>query len=402
MIFPFKTDRRLQHKPWVNLTIIALNVVVFLFELYGQSHAPAGTPPWWSGYMLDPRQPHWYQFFTYQFLHSSWEHIGFNMLFLYIFGNSLEDRLGPAGYLCFYLSGGVVAGLGHSVLTSTPVLGASGAISAVMGAFLALFPQSRVTLAFWLIFFVDIFEVPSIWLILLSFGQDIFFQVIDLGWPGRAVGHVAFLAHISGNVFGFVVGMTLLATRVLPREPFDFLSMVDRWSRRRRFRALATSGPSPWLSDAGAPLMTGPAAPGGATVAAPVALDERQQLAGELRAQILRDLSTGDVSGALDRYRDLGSIAPEQAMPRPVQLDLANHAMNSGRYDLAAHAYESFLRVYPGDELVDQLRLVLGLIYARYLHDPDRARPLLHLAADSLHDPQRQQLAREILHEIGE
>ncbi|NJL32188.1 MAG: rhomboid family intramembrane serine protease, partial [Phycisphaerales bacterium] len=104
------------------------------------------------------------------------------MLFLYVFGNSVEDRLGKAGYLCFYLAGGVLAGLGHAVLDPNPVIGASGAVSAVTGAYLALFPLTNVTIFYWFIFF-GVFEVPSFYLIVFQIVQNMLFQAAGLtGW----------------------------------------------------------------------------------------------------------------------------------------------------------------------------------------------------------------------------
>ncbi len=389
MIFPIRTDRRLQHLPWVNFLLIAVNVVVFLLQLRAQMHGKSPAEQWTTTYQLNPLQPQWYQFLTYQFLHASWEHIGFNMLFLYVFGNHLEDRFGPIGYLLFYLGGGVVAGLGHSYFESSPVIGASGAISAVAGAYLALFPASRVTLAVWLIFFFDVFEIPSILLILLSLGQDLFFQLIDTSFPGGSiVGHVAYLAHITGNIYGFAIGMLLLATHVLPREPFDFIALIDRWNRRRTMRTLVASGQSPWIGDA-------------AKGMADRQLTDRQQAIADLRAQTMLALDAQKPLDAVKQYSRLLQIDPQQVLPRQNQLDLANIAMDDGQYGVAAQAYEAFLRAFPEDVTADQLRLILGLIYARYLQDSDRARPLLTLAAERLTDPARKQLANEILTEIG-
>src|SRR5690606_30503901 len=101
-----------------------------------------------AGYYLNPRAPELHQFLSYQFLHASWLHLLGNMLFLYVFGNSVEDRLGRAAYLLFYLAGGVMAGVGHAWLEAAPVLGASGAVAGVTGAFLALFPLSNITVVY--------------------------------------------------------------------------------------------------------------------------------------------------------------------------------------------------------------------------------------------------------------
>ncbi len=145
MFFPVRTDRRLKHIPWVNYALISLNALIFLWT-YPQMKAGGmfeSSPVDW--FVLQPAWPHVWQFVTYQFLHAGWMHLLGNMLFLYVFGNSVEDRLGHVAYLLFYLAGGVVAGLGHAWVESASVLGASGAIAAVTGAIWrsSRFPISR-------------------------------------------------------------------------------------------------------------------------------------------------------------------------------------------------------------------------------------------------------------------
>lgn len=205
MIFPLRTDRKLNHFPWMNITLVTINVGVYLWQLYSQQ---VNETYWNTTFLLSPAQPSPIQFFTYSFRHASEIHLGLNMFFLYVFGNSLEDRLGPVGYLAFYLSGAGIAGIGYCFaegLTSQDMLGASGAVMAVTGAYLALFPMSRVTLV-WIIPIFDPLVVPSMNLILFMFGADLVGEFF-----GRE--EVAFMAHISGSLFGFTLGLTLLATR---------------------------------------------------------------------------------------------------------------------------------------------------------------------------------------------
>src|SRR5204863_7360118 len=174
----------------------------------------AGT--WIGNFQLSSRVPHLTTFFTYAFIHAGWIHLLENMLALYIFGNNINDRLGPAGYLAFYLAGAVFAGVGYVAADTTglPVLGASGAVMAVMGAYLALYPRSNITILSFL-FFIGTFEVPSMYLILAFFILDLIGNIA--GSP-----YVAHIAHIAGLLFGFGIGMGLLAVQLLPRDPFDF------------------------------------------------------------------------------------------------------------------------------------------------------------------------------------
>ena len=146
---------------------------------------------------------------TSQFLHGGIFHIAGNLLFLWIFGNNVEDRFGRLAFLAFYLVGGVVAGLTQVAIdpTSTiPIVGASGAIAAVLGAYLVLFPRARVTTVIFLVFFYQLIELPAVFVLAFWF----FLQLVDgLGSLGMTAanssGGVAFFAHIGGFVFGAVV-----------------------------------------------------------------------------------------------------------------------------------------------------------------------------------------------------
>ncbi|MCK4626573.1 MAG: rhomboid family intramembrane serine protease, partial [Phycisphaerae bacterium] len=140
-MIPIGTDRRLKHRPWVNYAIVAANIFVFIVLQQTRSDTPGVRT-----YLLWPDKPEVYQFFSCMFMHGGWGHLLGNMIFLWVFGNAVNDSLGNVGYLAFYLAGGVIAGVGYVLLSGTaPVLGASGAISAVTGAFLVLFPRVRVT-----------------------------------------------------------------------------------------------------------------------------------------------------------------------------------------------------------------------------------------------------------------
>ena len=148
---------------------------------------------------------------TSQFLHGSLVHIAGNMLFLWIFGNNIEDRFGRLLFLGFYLVGGIVAGLTQVAIdpTSTvPTIGASGAIAAILGAYLVLFPGARVTTAIFLIFFYQLIEIPAIFVLGFWFVLQLFDGLGSLGAMGQATtGGVAFFAHIGGFIFGAAVAL---------------------------------------------------------------------------------------------------------------------------------------------------------------------------------------------------
>jgi Uncharacterized membrane protein (homolog of Drosophila rhomboid) len=158
---------------------------------------------------------------TSQFLHGSWVHLLGNMLYLWIFGNNVEDRFGRFGFVIFYLFGGALAGLSQVAIdpTSTvPTIGASGAIAATLGAYLVLFPRARVTSLVLLGFFYQLMNVPAV--IVLGFWFVI--QLID-GLTSLGVtqggGGVAFFAHIGGFVVGAVVARLAVSIVGRVRRP---------------------------------------------------------------------------------------------------------------------------------------------------------------------------------------
>ena len=146
------------------------------------------------------------------FLHSGWLHLLGNMLSLYIFGDNVEDRLGHGRYLVFYLLGGVAAGLAQFYTaphSHIPMVGASGAIAGVCGAYFLFFPTSRVVTLVPIFFFFQIIEIPAVVFLLLWFLMQVFSGVATVSVAGREVGGIAFWAHVGGFVFGMVAGPVL-------------------------------------------------------------------------------------------------------------------------------------------------------------------------------------------------
>jgi len=150
--------------------------------------------------------------FTSMFLHGGWLHIIGNMLYLWIFGNNVEDRLGRIGFLVFYLVGGVAAALAQVAIAPTstdPLVGASGAIAAALGAYLILFPGARILSLVFLGFFYQLLEVPAIVILGFWFVLQLISGVASLGPATAQSGGVAFFAHIGGFALGVAVGLLL-------------------------------------------------------------------------------------------------------------------------------------------------------------------------------------------------
>jgi membrane associated rhomboid family serine protease len=159
--------------------------------------------------------PPWETVFTAMFMHASILHIGFNMLFLWIFGNNVEDAMGPVKYLLFYLVGGIVA-LGLQVAinadSTVPTLGASGAIAAVLGGYIVLYPRARVLTLVLIIVFFTVIELPAVVMLGIWFALQAVFALVNVTNPTGGGGGVAYFAHVGGFVFG-LLAVRLLATR---------------------------------------------------------------------------------------------------------------------------------------------------------------------------------------------
>jgi membrane associated rhomboid family serine protease len=376
----------------MNWALIALNISIYIATSStadGSIHGPLAfyhRQPIREILALDPQNPSLWQYFTYQFLHESWLHVLGNMLFLYIFGNNINDRLGHLGYLAFYLSGGIFAGIGHCLIESAPVIGASGAVAAVTGAYLVMLPRSNITVFLFLIW-VGAFEIASIWFVLFFFAQDVIGQVYPELLGGRQA--VAHMAHISGTLFGAVVCLSLIALRVIPRDQFDIISLFARWNRRRQYRQMISEGYDPFAYTPPKPVDVRPVEP-----------DPRGAKMLELRAEISEAIAHHNLPHAAYLFLQLKNLDPNQVLSRQAQLDVANQLASQQSYPQAADAYEQFLTHYPNFEQIEQVELMLGVVYARYLQRYLRARQLLLRALARLHTEREIQWARSELQRI--
>jgi membrane associated rhomboid family serine protease len=158
--------------------------------------------------------PTWQTPFTAMFMHASILHIGGNMLFLWIFGNNVEDAMGPLRYLAFYIAGGLAALVLQVAVgpnSVAPTLGASGAIAAVLGGYILLYPRARVLTLVIIIFFFTVIELPAIVMLGVWFAEQAVFGAANLTTPAGGGGGVAYFAHVGGFVFGLLT-IRLLAT----------------------------------------------------------------------------------------------------------------------------------------------------------------------------------------------
>jgi len=191
--------------PVITISLIALNVLVFVYELSLGRAVDVFT----LYYGLVPAAFSWVNVFTSMFLHGGFMHVAGNMLYLWIFGDNVEDRMGHGRFLVFYLLCGVAAALAQTVTapeSAIPMVGASGAIAGVMGAYFVLYPRSRIVALIPIFFFFQVVEVPAIFFLgiwfLMQFVSGVG-SIVSVG-QNTATGGIAFWAHVAG----FVAGIT--------------------------------------------------------------------------------------------------------------------------------------------------------------------------------------------------
>jgi membrane associated rhomboid family serine protease len=230
-VVPIRDDNPSQTTAYVTYLLILINVLVFLYELTLNGAVRSGgaessmLSAFFNQWALVPEEltaslggsPEFslvgeaLTLVTSQFLHGGFLHLGGNMLYLWIFGNNVEDKMGHSRFLCFYLFCGVLAGLAQyffSVDSSVPALGASGAVAGVLGAYIRWFPRARI-LTFVPIFIVLVpFHIPALWFLGIWFVQQALYGVASLGAPmnvGMESGGIAYWAHAGGFVAGAVL-----------------------------------------------------------------------------------------------------------------------------------------------------------------------------------------------------
>jgi len=219
-MIPFKDDNPIRIFPFVTIAIIVLNVLVLLLQIT----SPDGQQKIAFSYGAIPNflltfktyQPihPFLTVFTSMFMHGGILHLGGNMLYLWIFGNNIEDKLGHFRFIIFYILCGVIAAYSHALAdpaSHTPMIGASGAVSGILGAYLLLFPHARIHTLVFFGFFVDVIRLPAILVIGFWIVLQFLNGIISKGFVGQ--GGVAWFAHIGGFLAGFLLIKLFLKTQ---------------------------------------------------------------------------------------------------------------------------------------------------------------------------------------------
>jgi membrane associated rhomboid family serine protease len=227
-MLPLRDDNPRHTTPVVNIVLIILNVLMFFWELslgpnidralFGAAFIPAR---FWA---YGPVPFNIVTMFVSMFLHGGWLHLGGNMLYLWIFGDNIEDRLGHVRYFIFYILCGLAATMTHAIVNAgsrVPSIGASGAIAGVLGAYLLLFPHARVTTVIPIFVFITVREIPAIIVLGLWFVLQLFTGAASLAGDPQQ-GGVAYFAHIGGFVAGMILIALLGGMRRRRIEPVDY------------------------------------------------------------------------------------------------------------------------------------------------------------------------------------
>ncbi len=221
-MIPISDDNPTRSFPWLTIALILVNVAVFAYTLQLPPEARlafvernALVP---TRLLADPSPAQLLTGLYATFMHAGWLHIGFNMLYLWIFGNNVEDRFGHFGFALFYLTAGAGAFALQLAFTpdlAVPFLGASGAVAGVLGAYAVLYPRARVLIAIPILVFVELARLPAIFVIGFWFVTQLFHGVGSIAPGAMQSGGVAYLAHVGGFLTGALIAtpLALLGSR---------------------------------------------------------------------------------------------------------------------------------------------------------------------------------------------
>jgi len=420
VFLPLGTDLRLRRPTVVNHALIAVNLAVFIGMFAVTAQDPqrfdAFVMKW--GLLWDPAQ--WWRFATYSVIHDGIWHVAGNMLMLWVFGPPVEDRLGRLGYLALYGVGMVGSAAAHVATSAAPAVGASGAVAAIGGAFLVLFPMVHIRTLI-LFFVIGIHNIPALWFIGFFIVKD--FLLAGLG----SADNVARAAHLGGYGVGITAAFALQLFKFVPREPFDFISLLKQFKRRNQIRSALAEAEGERKQRFG---IANKERPGKATSDARKAAGQvdsaRSDALAAARAKVTGLIAREQFPDAAAAYQELlamhepedavakepikkisGSAPEDRALPgtavmsRRPQMLLANWFFEQARHADAMSAFERYAAAYPLDSETSRVKLLMGLIAARYLGQAERARALIGQAMPKLGDEEQKELARQILDELG-
>jgi len=379
VLIPLGTDRPNKRSAVVTPILVGTNIGVFvMMAILAKTNPDIANQIDFYG-AISKHHFHFWQPISSAFLHAGFMHIFGNMLFLLAFGPSVEDRLGRIGFILFYIAGACVSGFAHIALSDSPAIGASGAIAAVSGAFLVLFPSTKIK-CFVIFFIIGVFMIPSWWLIGLFIILDLGAQVFT---PDNGIAN---LAHLGGYGFGIVLAFGLLVTKILPKEQYDMFSIAKHKKRRADFKVAHEMHKHSGVYKAEQKLD-------------PVSAEIAEQ-----RAKIGVHVSNNELAKASDLYIAMIAQFPDRSkaltMHRDAQYQIANHLYQSGNRQASADAFMRLLETYPTDPERNIIKVLIARIHANDLSDPIGAISMLEELLERALDTDSKTLVESELDQI--
>ncbi|MEM8758153.1 MAG: rhomboid family intramembrane serine protease [Planctomycetota bacterium] len=380
MLIPLGTSRARRRTPWVTYALMTLCVAVHFGFVSSGTLGGQG----FLNLAVARAEFEWWQLFSSAFLHGGLLHLAFNMIVLAALGPNVEDKLGHFGFILLYAAGAAASGGAHLAFSQNPAVGASGAIAAVTGAFLVLFPASRINCFMFFITFIGRVAVPAWWFIGLNIAIDLL-----AGSFGGNTG-IAHAAHLGGYGFGIASMMLLLQTGVLKREPGDLFTILRQRKRRADIQAAVRD-----QQDRVKEQMKR----GQSRVESP---ELERKL--EARNEVARLIRRNDLAAAVSAYErfvdDYEPGSPGTSLPADLQLRLAEHLISEDRPASAAAAFKSFIAGNAAHPQAGSSELMLGLLLTRQLGRPAEARGHVQKAVERLVGEEKA-IAEQLLAEIN-
>ncbi len=353
MFLPIGDDNPRERTPFVHYAILGVNVLVFLYTL---ALSPREKYDFFLQWAMVPEHFSVVTLFTSIYLHAGLAHLFGNMLFLWIVGDNVEDRLGHVGYFLFYHASGAAATLAFVALSqdpSIPLVGASGAISSVMGAYAVFFPNAKIRIWYWLFFLMDTVYVSAKWAVGLWFLEQLVL------WKFSGGSGVAYEAHLGGLAFGVGAALVLRHFVLEPHDPA---------------KRIVAMGEEP-----GEPAREFGEGSGGASEA----VDEA--------------LASGKSDEAFRIFTRATGAADSEPLDEYALARLGAALFAAGSYGPAARVYDEMLRAWPEGEMSPEAAFRLGIIQSRIQQDYLRARDNLVYAHRAHPDPARRKQALDEL-----
>lgn len=381
-MIPLCTDRATRRTPFVTFLLIAANVLVMLAISTLERRNPERAHEIVASFWVLGGDFHWYSLWTSAFLHAGLLHLLGNMLFLWVFGPGVEDRLGHVGFTVLYAAGAAGSAGAHAFFEDAPAIGASGAVAAVTGAFLVMLPRTQVKILFFFLY-IGVVWIPSTWFIAFGIAKDLLMHAMA---PNNGIAN---LAHLAGYVTGAGVATVLLATRIIAPEPYDLVTAFRQSKRRAALRRAHEAA----QRDIRRVQVEGP----------DKAFGEREASLAAARRKVVDRLAARDPAGAASAYRDLvdGHGVEAGALGSQTLTAIGNACFERGDHSTAAVAYERFLANYTDDREAPRVTLMLGLILGKYLNDPIRAKQVLTESLKMDLDDEHKALATQWLADLG-